>query len=211
MTRGPIALPGRTVIFDYGEVITVTPSPADRAVIARVAGVEGEDEAKFWNSYAAHRGRLDQGTGGGVRGYWESIAADIGADWDEARIYELWTADFRGWLSVEPGTIDVLSDLKAGGTRLALLSNAGADFGGIMRHGPLREYFEAFFVSGEIGLIKPDPAIYSHALAGLGIAGSDAVFTDNKEENVRAAETLGITGHVFTSPEKLRAFLVSLA
>lgn len=211
MTEEPIALPGRTVIFDYGEVITVTPTPADRAVIARVAGVTGEDEDRFWNSYFAHRGPLDQGTGGGVRGYWESIAADIGASWDEARIYELWAADFRGWLSVEPGTIRVLSDLKAGGTRLALLSNAGADFGSIMRDGPLGDYFGAFFVSGEIGLIKPDPAIYSHALKELGIAGPDAVFIDNKEENVRAAETLGITGHVFTSPDKLRAFLTSLA
>lgn len=211
MTRGPISLPGRTVIFDYGEVITITPTPADRAVIAGLAGVEGEDEAKFWNSYFAHRGPLDQGTGGGVRGYWESIAADIGADWDEARIYQLWTADFRGWLSVNPGTIEILADLKAGGTRLALLSNAGADFGGILRHGPLGEYFEAFFVSGEIGLIKPDPAIYSHALRELGITGAGAVFVDNKEENVRAAESLGITGHVFTSPGKLRAFLQALA
>lgn len=211
MTSAPISLPGRTVIFDYGEVITVTPSPDDRAVIASLAGVAGEDEAKFWNSYFAHRGPLDQGTGGGVRGYWESIAADIGADWDDARLHALWAADFRSWLSVNPGTIEVLSALKAGGTRMALLSNAGADFGSIMRHGPLSDYFEVFFISGELRLIKPDPAIYAHSLRELGISGADAVFIDNKEENVRGAETLGIAGHVFTSPERLRAFLESLA
>ena len=198
------------VIFDYGEVITVTPTAADRAVIAGLAGVSGEDEAKFWTSYAAHRNPLDQGTGGGVRGYWQAIASDIGADWDEGRLYELWTADFRGWLSVNPGTIEVIADLRAGGTRLALLSNAGADYGSVLRHGPLGDYFEAFFVSGELGVIKPDPAIYARALAGLGITAREAVFIDNREGNVRGAEELGITGHVFTTPDRLRSFLESL-
>ena len=211
MTRGPISLPGRVVIFDYGEVISLAPTAADRAVITGLAGVSGEDEAKFWNSYLTHRGPLDQGTIGGVRGYWRAIAADIGADWDDARVHQLWAADFRSWLSINPGTIEVIADLAAGGTRLALLSNAGSDFGSYMRHGPLGDYFEAFFVSGELGLIKPDPAIYSHALSELGVPGSDAVFTDNREDNVRGAETLGITGHVFTTPAELRAFLTSLA
>lgn len=210
MTLEPISLPGRVVIFDYGEVISVPPTAADRAVIARLAGVRGEDEAKFWNSYMAHRGPLDQGTAGGVRGYWRAIAADVGADWDDARVHELWAADFRSWLSINPGTIEVIADLAAGGTRLALLSNAGADFGSYLRHGPLGDYFEAFFVSGELRLIKPDPAIYAHALAELGVAGSEAVFTDNREDNVRGAETLGITGHVFTTAPELRSFLVSL-
>jgi putative hydrolase of the HAD superfamily len=211
VTRGPISLPGRVVIFDYGEVISVTPTAADRAVIAGLAGVSGEDEAKFWNSYFTHRNPLDQGMIGGVRGYWQAIAADIGADWDDARVHELWAADFRSWLSINPGTIEVIADLAAGGTRLALLSNAGSDFGSYMRHGPLGDYFEAFFVSGELGLIKPDPAIYAHALSELGVSGGDAIFTDNREDNVRGAETLGITGHVFTAPAELRSFLTSLA
>lgn len=210
MTRSPISLPGRVVIFDYGEVISVTPTPADRAVIAGLAGVRGEDEAKFWKSYFAHRGPLDQGTNGGVRGYWRAIAADIGADWDDARVHELWAADFRSWLSINPGTIEVIADLAAGGTRLALLSNAGPDFGSYMRHGPLRDYFEAFFVSGELGLIKPDPAIYERALSDLGVAAPDTVFVDNREDNVRGAQELGITGHVFTTPADLRSFLNSL-
>jgi putative hydrolase of the HAD superfamily len=210
VTKGPITLPGRVVIFDYGEVISEAPSAADREVIAGLAGASGEDAAKFWNSYFTHRGPLDQGTGGGVRGYWQAIAADIGADWDDARVHELWAADFRSWLSINPATIEVISDLKAGGTRLALLSNAGQDFASYMRHGALSDYFEAFFVSGELGLIKPDPAIYTHALSELGVAARDAVFIDNREENVRGAEVLGITGHVFTSAAELRSLLTSL-
>jgi putative hydrolase of the HAD superfamily len=223
VTRAPLSLPGRTVIFDYGEVISLTPSKADRAVIAALAGV-GEHVAgetadagepglaadRFWAAYFAHRDGLDQGTAD-VAAYWRAIAAEVGARWDEGRVHELWAADFRSWLSVNPGTVDVLADLRAGGTPLALLSNAGPDFGSYFRHGPLRDFFSAFYVSGELGLIKPQAAIYQHALDDLAITPAEAVFIDNRAPNVAGAEALGITGHVFTDADRLREFLTSLA
>ncbi len=208
MTRAPITLPGQTVIFDYGEVISLTPSAADREVIAGLAGAGGDSEP-FWRAYFAHRDGLDQGRAG-VGAYWQAIADDVGASWDDARVHELWAADFRSWLSINRGTIEVLADLKAGGTKLALLSNAGPDFGSYFRHGPLGDFFAACYVSGELGLLKPHPEIYQHALDDLGISAAGTVFIYNREENVRGAETLGITGHVFTGVTALRAFLASL-
>ena len=209
MTRSPISLPGRTVIFDYGEVISLNQSAADRAVIERLAGVNG-DAGKFWRAYSAHRDGLDQG-GAGVAAYWQAIADDIGAVWDEARVHELWVADFRSWLSVNRAVIEVLSDLRAGATRLALLSNAGPDYGSYFRHGPLGVFFEACYVSGELGLLKPYPEVYRHVLDNLSVPPSEAVFIDNRASNVAGAEAIGITGHVFTTPAALRSFLTSLA
>jgi putative hydrolase of the HAD superfamily len=37
------------------------------------------------------------------------------------------------------------------------------------------------------------------------------VFIDNREDNVRGAEALGITGHLFTDVTGLRAFLTALS
>lgn len=105
----------------------------------------------------------------------------------------------------------MLADLRGGGTPLALLSNAGADFASFLRHGPLGDFFSACFVSGELGLLKPHPEIYRHALADLGITPAEAVFVDNRAANVAGAEALGITGHVFTRTDGLREFLASLA
>ena len=207
MTRAPISLPGRTVIFDYGEVISLSQSAADREAIRTLADTDAEP---FWRAYFAHRDGLDQG-GAGVAAYWRAIADEVGAQWDDARVHELWAADFRSWLSINPGTIEVLADLKAGGTRLALLSNAGADFGSYFRYGPLGDFFAACYVSGELNLLKPHAEIYQHVLADLGITAADAVFIDNREKNVRGAEAAGITGHVFTDAGALRAFLESLA
>ncbi len=207
MTRTPISLPGRTVIFDYGEVISLTQSPADREVIRSLAGVAAEP---FWRAYFAHRDGLDQGRAG-VAAYWRAIADEVGATWDDARVHELWAADFRSWLSINPGTVEIIADLKAGGTRLALLSNAGADFGSYFRHGPLGDFFAACYVSGELTMLKPHPEIYRYVLSDLGVSAADAVFIDNRESNVRGAEAVGITGHVFTHPGELRAFLTSLS
>jgi putative hydrolase of the HAD superfamily len=208
----PISLPGRTVIFDYGEVISYTPSDADRAVIAGLAGVDGDGDitSRFWDAYYAHRDGLDQGTDG-VAAYWRAIAADLGTSWDEARVHELWAADFRSWLSVNPETIEVLAALRDGGTPLALLSNAGPDFASYFRHGPLGDFFRACYVSGELGLLKPHAGIYQHVLDDLGITAADAVFIDNRESNVRGAAALGITGHVFSGTAGLLEFLTALA
>jgi putative hydrolase of the HAD superfamily len=202
-----LSLAPKTVIFDYGDVISLGQSAADRAVIEKLAGVDPEG---FWASYHAHRLELDLGIAG-TRAYWQAIAADTGAGWDDARVQELWVADLRSWMSVDPGVAGVLRDLRAGGTRLALLSNAAAEYGSYFRHGILGEYFAACYVSGELKLLKPDAAIYQHVLDDLGIEAGEAVFIDNRADNVHGAVTLGITGHVYTSPELLRAFLASLA
>ena len=213
MIREPLSVPGRTVIFDYGEVISLSQSPGDREVIERLAGVSdggGAGSERFWAAYHAHRDGLDQGKGG-VAAYWRAVADEIGASWDEARVHELWAADFRSWLSVSPDVIDLLDDLRSGGTPLALLSNAGPDYGSYFRHGPLGDFFAACYVSGELGLLKPHPEIYRHVLDDLGIAPAEAVFVDNRAPNVAGAQALGITGHVFTGAAALRVFLASLA
>jgi putative hydrolase of the HAD superfamily len=78
-------------------------------------------------------------------------------------------------------------------------------------HGfPLGDFFAACCVSGELNLLKPHPEIYRHVLDDLGISAAEAMFIDNREPNVRGAQALGITGHLFTDVAALRAFLASL-
>ncbi|WP_295125511.1 HAD-IA family hydrolase [uncultured Leifsonia sp.] len=114
-------------------------------------------------------------------------------------------------MTIDHDTLQVLLDLKAGGTRLALLSNAGRDFGSYFRHGTLGDLFEQVFVSGELGTVKPGAEIFEHVMAELGVTAEQTVFIDNKAENVEGARALGIAGHVYTSAADLRAYLESLA
>ena len=143
----PISLAPRVVVFDYGEVISREPTQADRD---RLVARAGADDESFWPAYWSHREALDQGTAT-IAEYWSAVAEDLGVEWDAVDVHELWAIDHRGWLSVDPGTLRVLHALADGGTRLALLSNAGPDFSGWLRSGSFSPLFERVFVSGELG------------------------------------------------------------
>lgn len=201
----PISLAPHVVVFDYGEVISREPTDSDRAALVARAGVDAEP---FWTAYWAHREPLDQGTLS-IADYWTTVASDLGVEWDAVDVHELWALDHRGWLSVDPGTLRVLHALADGGTRLALLSNAGADFSGWLRSGSFAPLFERVFVSGELGLVKPNADIYEHVIAELGITPDELLFVDNKSENVEGARAVGGDGHVFTDAAGLEAWLRS--
>jgi putative hydrolase of the HAD superfamily len=203
----PIALGSRVVVFDYGEVISRSPSDADRAALVARSGADPE---RFWPAYWAHRDGLDQGSTS-IAEYWARVADDLGLALDPIDVHELWAIDHRSWLSVDPGTLAVLHALRDGGTRLALLSNAGADFVGWLRHGSFAPLFDRVFVSGELDLVKPSAAIYEHVIDELGIAASDLVFIDNKAINVDGAIAVGGVGHVFTDAAALESWLRGLA
>ncbi|MBW4041610.1 MAG: HAD family phosphatase [Acidobacteria bacterium] len=202
-----ISLPSRTVVFDYGEVISRSPSAEDRARLVEAAGVPADD---LWRAYDADRDRLDQGLLS-TTDYWLGIGAACGVEWDVATAHLLWTIDFRGWTSVDVEVVRIIAELAAGGTRLALLSNAAPDYGSPFRFSPVGALFERAFVSGELLLLKPDAAIYRFVAEALDVDPSEMVFVDNREANVRGAESIGITGHVYTDPASLRGFLMSLA
>ena len=201
-----LSIPDRVVVFDYGEVISRSPSEASRAVLEQLAGV---DPVRFRASYDAHRDGLDRGTTS-IREYWKLIAADTGANWSEARIHELWVADFTGWISIDPKVFEIIAELHAGGTRLALLSNAGFDFASPFRYSPIARFFERMFVSAEMLKLKPEADIYQEVASELGITCAEMVFIDNRQVNVDGAVALGITGHHFVEAAGLRRFLHSL-
>ncbi|MFC6354859.1 HAD family hydrolase [Luethyella okanaganae] len=203
----PISIPGRVVVFDYGEVISLTPSEEDRD---RLLSVAEADADAFWPAYWRYREALDEGSLG-IHDYWGAISDDLGVEWPPDRVHQLWVTDYTSWLSINIDTTQIIDGLAAGGTRLALLSNAGRDFASFFRFGSLGPLFEHVFVSGELGLVKPDAAIYEHVLDQLGIVATQMVFVDNRPANVRGAEALGITTHLFTSAGELRRFLTELA
>jgi putative hydrolase of the HAD superfamily len=68
----------------------------------------------------------------------------------------------------------------------------------------LKNYFSAFFSSCYLGLRKPSPEIYLRGLDVLQCAPERAVFTDDREENVAAAASVGIHAIQMRTPAQLR-------
>jgi 2-haloacid dehalogenase len=64
--------------------------------------------------------------------------------------------------------------------------------------------FRDIVVSGEVKLLKPDPAIYYLALDRFCLRPQEALFVDDRLINVKAAEAVGMRAHLFTAAEDLR-------
>ena len=95
--------------------------------------------------------------------------------------------------------------------KIGLLSNSPSGFlrGLLQTHG-LESYFDEIVISSEVGLIKPDPAIFQHMLERLQVAPNEAVFIDDNPANVAGAEAVGITGITYTDVTSLREALTRL-
>lgn len=110
-------------------------------------------------------------------------------------------------------TVALLTRLQArrerrDGIGLYFLSNMPAPFARVLeqRHGFLRGFDGGVF-SGDVGLIKPDPAIYALAEARLGLVPQRTVFIDDLADNVRAARARGWRAIQFESAQQLAATL----
>jgi epoxide hydrolase-like predicted phosphatase len=85
--------------------------------------------------------------------------------------------------------------VRVAGYRTGLVTNNAAEF----REGwrgliPIDELFDIVVDSSEVGLRKPDPAIYHLALERVGVSAARAVFVDDYPGNIQAAEQLGMLG-----------------
>lgn len=119
-----------------------------------------------------------------------------------------WMEMFDGYID---GTPALIERLEARNVPLYALSNMPSETWPMMlEHFPLLKRFRHTVVSGDIGLVKPDPAIFAHTLRMLGDpAPSDVFFIDDSEKNITAADALGFRTHLFRSAEGLEAALVA--
>jgi putative hydrolase of the HAD superfamily len=95
--------------------------------------------------------------------------------------------------------------------KVALLSNVGRDLiQQLFTPQELTELFDVVVLSSEVGMIKPDPAIYELTAARLGISTQECVMIDDMVDNVRGAESVGMHGVVYTTTDSLFSDVRSL-
>jgi 2-haloacid dehalogenase len=150
-----------------------------------------------------------------------NVRQDAGRPWAEA-IHELTArfpeereriAAYRGrWEemlggAIEP-TVEILSDLRRRGVRLLALSNWSSDTFAVARpRYPFLEWFEGLLISGDVGLAKPDPAIFHELIDRFGLDPAATVYIDDAAANVAAAAALGMAAVRFEDAASLRAAL----
>ena len=111
------------------------------------------------------------------------------------------------------GAPELLAELAAAGVPLYAITNfSGAKWAETRSRFPfLASVFRDVVVSGDEGLVKPDPEIYRRCLARNGLAADRAIFIDDSPANVAAAAALGIDAIRFTTTAALRDDLADAA
>ncbi|QEU89630.1 HAD family hydrolase [Streptomyces kanamyceticus] len=192
------------LLFDMFGVIARHQSQDGKDRLAALADVP---ETAFWDAYWGLRQPYDRGDVTGPA-YWRRVADALGTHVDERRIARLVEADIASWSAVDETMVALIEELAAAGRPIALLSNIPEELTAHYeeRHSWLKR-FQVRAFSCRIGHAKPEPGAYLWCLEALGAAPDDVLFIDDREENIRAAEAVGLRGHLFTSPAKLREAL----
>ncbi|MFZ4533215.1 MAG: HAD family hydrolase [Alsobacter sp.] len=194
-----------TVVFDIGNVLLDWDPRhlyrklfADDAAIARFMDAVGLAD---WNRGLDRGGRFD-----------DAVAALSARHPDHA---EAIAAFHHRWVETVSGPIQgsmaVLSHLRASGVPDYAITNFSSEkFHIAQATWPALAGFKGVVVSGDEGLLKPEPAIYQVLFERYGLEPAACVFVDDSPANVAAAAGLGMHALHFVSAERFAADLAAL-
>jgi putative hydrolase of the HAD superfamily len=188
----------KNVIFDVGNVF-VRWSPTeivDRSFDLRKGTDENLQRAEalfrspLWRSL--NRGELTQQEAE------QTYQAQFGFSAEQTRTLFFHIMDHQ-----EPigGTAEVARRLGNAGYRVfALTDNVREIVAHLKSRYRFWTLFEGTVVSAEIGMLKPDPAIFRHALEKFNLIAEETVFFDDVKANVDGASSIGMKARLFTTP-----------
>jgi putative hydrolase of the HAD superfamily len=134
---------------------------------------------------------------------WRAVLAAAGLAPDDATIHDLIgiQRDFMTTgVRLYDDSLPVVRELRARGTRTALVSNCSRDTRPVVDRLGLEDEFDAVILSFEVHARKPDAAIYGAALAALDATADDGVFVDDQAVYCDGARDLGLDTRLIRRP-----------
>ena len=130
---------------------------------------------------------------------------------DRTALIEAWRDRFAEMLAPMAESVDLLRQLHEREVPIYALSNWGAETFGVARNlFPFLEWFRRLYISGELGMMKPDPEIFGLLLREIELHAAEVVFIDDHPPNVESARRLGFQAVQFSSSQDLGDELVRL-
>ena len=193
----------RTVVFDFGKVLA-----SGEGVIEEAAALLGVPEQDYARVYWAGRTAYDAGCSGAE--YWTPVLAALGKPTTPEMIDRLARLDARLWAVMRPTARELLRDVRAAGRTVAVLSNAPFSVDLAFADADYAPDADLWFVSASMGIVKPNPAIYTRVEEGTETAADEIAFIDDSALNVSAALRAGWTAHLWSSDADSRAWLTQI-
>jgi 2-haloacid dehalogenase len=192
----------RHIVFDIGKVLVhYDPNiPFSRLI------PDEEERRWFFENVCTHDWNVEQDRGRA----WEEAEALLIADHPD---HEENIRNFRRcWHEMVPhayeGSVVLMGGLIEAGHDVTLLTNWAADtFREVRGRFPFLNRARGVTVSGEVGFVKPERAIYDLHAATFGIEPAAALFIDDSPRNVDGARAAGWQAVLFHDAETLEADL----
>lgn len=186
----------KAVLFDLFETLVTqkySDRPSEQSFADRL-GLNLDDVRAWWEDSA--RDRMT----GKFATYQEMLSAlcnSLGASVESATIEEISRDRLRRkreyLLSVDAEMLQALSQVRANGWTIGIVSNATPDEVACWSECPLRDVVDDAVFSCQIGYMKPDPEIYNLACERLGIVSAKAVFVgDGGFDELQGAAEVGM-------------------
>jgi len=195
----------RVILFDLGGVLVDVESVA---ALQRLLGraLPEEELGRLWLTASSWVSLFESG-----RCTSEVFAAGIVDEWRLAVTADAFLDDFQRWPKrLWPGVQELLAALAPRFT-LACLSNTNAVHWPYVRDVlGLSGLLHRYYLSHEIGHLKPSHAVFEHVLADLGCPPQQVLFLDDNQLNVDAAQAVGLQAYRAVGIEEVHTVLRSL-
>jgi len=180
-------MPRTAIIFDFGGVLMKTQSRAPRLAWDDQLGLShGTVERVVHSSESWHLAQIGRVS---VADYWADVAAQLQIE--SAQIPQLET-DYFSADQLDGSLITLINDLRAENHPVALLSNDSPALLDKLTHLNIAHLFDPLVISGDIGVMKPDPAAYLTILDRLSLSADQTVFIDDMPANITGAQAVGM-------------------
>jgi putative hydrolase of the HAD superfamily len=194
----------RVILFDLGGVLW---DVGGRPVLAKLSGgaLTPDQERRYWRSspwqYAFDTGRCTP------REFASGVIGELDLAVEPADLLKALAEIDRGLF---PGALSLLDALEGRYLRACLSNNNAFHWERLKQNSGLHLRFERCYLSHEVGLRKPDPALFRHVLDDLGIPSSEILFLDDDPGYVEAARDMGLDAHQALGVEGVRRVLGAL-
>ncbi len=192
----------RAVIFDFGGVLCFHPTEDRFERIAVLLDISVPRLLEiFWaNRLEYDAGRLDS------RAYWTRVGEAAGKPVDDALLASLSRLEIELWNNYDKRVFAWAAHLKSQGIRTSMLSNLPRSLGEALLASPgLLDPFNHLTLSYRLKMVKPQPEIYRYAAQSLAVTPPEALFLDDKPENVEGARAIGMQAEIYSTWEQFLA------
>ena len=187
----------RAIIFDWGGVLIDDIAPFIVTYTANYFNVCRKDLAVQIdkNIFCFDKGVISEDI------FWEKVCEAISIQ--KPHVRSLWGEAFKAGYSEKQDVLRLIDCLKNKGYKIGLLSNTEIPAVEFFYQSGYTQFDAAVFSCQE-GICKPKENIYEMVLERLGVEPIEAIFIDDKEENVHGAKNIGLYTILFVNPEQMR-------